>query len=144
MSGYAPRHIAPGPVLDIAGVAFRTYAIGLDAAPVGTILPALDPLGADLANAIAVEGGAEGHGFTILHEGEAGTWQLALWWAHGDILCQRLWRADPGTLDFVAVDDRPLMACVWELHVIAHEQRAWIAHMDGADYAAAAPIEGSL
>ncbi len=73
------------------------------------------------------EGDGHGLGFVVLHEGHDGTWLLMDWWAHGGILCQRLSLDDGG--GFRAVDDRPLLACVWELPVIAYERGAWIRHM---------------
>ena len=43
----------------------------------------------------------------------------------------RLARSD-GAGPFEPMDDRPLLACVWELEVIAEERAAFVAHMMGA------------
>lgn len=75
------------------------------------------------------EGEAEGAGFCILHAGEAGIWLLVDWWAHKDILCQRLAFADYTSGQFASVDHRPLHACVWEQIIHAHERNAWVKHM---------------
>jgi hypothetical protein len=65
------------------------------------------------------------YGFAILHQGEEAIWLLLHWWIDGGICAQRLWRAAHAqALSFVE-QDRPLMACVWELAVIDHERRAW-------------------
>ncbi|PZX19105.1 hypothetical protein LX81_00805 [Palleronia aestuarii] len=91
-----------------------------------------------LPETVEEEGGAVGVGFVVLHRGEAGTWLLMDWWAHGDILCQRLSRSDPDATDFVSMDDRPLSACVWELEPIAEERARFVATMmNGAPDAAA-------
>ena len=103
-------------------------AEGQAAPPAPLLRDAWRQVAATLPDAMAAEGGAEGAAFCILHRGQAGTWLLMDWWAHGDILCQRLARADADG-PFEAMDDRPLMACVWELEVIEEERRAWIARM---------------
>ncbi len=124
--------MAPMGRLDVAGHTLKRTVIHL------ANRPAPDP--ATLAEADAVaravlppaaeeEGGSEGLGFVVLHEGLQGTWLLLHWWAHGDILCGRLMRADPGGHDFAPQDRRPLVACVWELVVIDHERRAWVRAM---------------
>ncbi|MGW1677636.1 hypothetical protein [Saccharopolyspora sp. NPDC002376] len=65
------------------------------------------------------------HGFVIVHRGEDSTWLLVHWWEQ-DIRCQRLLRSDDG--DPFAPARAHLFACVWELHVIDHERRAWACH----------------
>ena len=66
------------------------------------------------------------YGFAILHRGDEVAWLLLHWWLDGGICAQRLWRSSlEGPLSFVE-QDRPLMACVWELAVIDHERRAWM------------------
>jgi hypothetical protein len=64
-------------------------------------------------------------GFAVLHRGDEAVWLLLHWWLDGGICAQRLLRAShQEPLAFVE-QDRPLMACVWELAVIDHERRAW-------------------
>ncbi|MEM7709864.1 MAG: hypothetical protein AAF264_03775 [Pseudomonadota bacterium] len=101
-----------------------------DAAPPEALRgAATETIAATLPPAMVGEGGSEGAAFAILHRGDQGIWLLMDWWAHGDILCQRLARADRGGTYFTAVDHRPLLACVWELEVIAAERAAFVAHM---------------
>lgn len=129
---YAPRRFTPLPAWDAAGLRLKPYAIraaDAPAPPPDLMAAARRSAEAGLAAAAPMEGGAEGFGHVVLHEGEAGTWLLLCWWAHGDICCERLLRAEPGGTDFVSVADRPLMACVWEMQVLAHENAAWMRHM---------------
>ena len=125
---YRPRAMAPMGRLDAGGHTLKLYAIHPEDRPA----PAERTWAAARAEAERIvpaaaerEGEAHGLGFAILHEGLQGTWLLLHWWAHGDILCGRLLRTEPGGFDFAPQDQRPLVACVWELAVIDHERRAW-------------------
>lgn len=71
------------------------------------------------------EGECHGLGFAILHVGTSAIWLLTHWWAHNEICCLQMSRADPDGIEFESVAHRPLMACVWELQIIKHEGRAW-------------------
>ena len=102
-------------------------ARGETAPPDGVLGAALRTVREVLPDAMASEGGSDGAAFVVLHRGEAGVWLLMDWWAHGDILCQRL--ACDTRDGFAAVEDRPLLACIWELEVIAAERDAFVAHM---------------
>jgi len=120
-AAYVPRPMAPGDLWQIDGFRLKTYAIGLPgAAPPGDPLRAAARREAEarLPQAALAEGEAHGLGFVILHEGAQGVWLLMHWWAHREICCGRLSRADPGSADFAAVDHRPLVACVWEMRVL--------------------------
>ncbi|MFO6465524.1 hypothetical protein ACK8OR_14100 [Jannaschia sp. KMU-145] len=117
---------------EVWGVTVKMHwidAAGQDAPPADLLADAWRVVADTLPDAMATEGGAEGAAFCILHRGEQGIWLLMDWWAHADILCQRLARADVGATLFESVDDRPLLACVWELEVIEAERLAWIEHM---------------
>ena len=102
---------------------------GADAPPPELLAAALGHAGAVLPGAMEAEGGASGAGYLVLHRGRQGTWLLMHWWAHGDILCGRLARAEPGGADFAAMDARPLIACVWEMEAMAEERDAWVGTM---------------
>lgn len=117
---------------EIWGVPVKMHWIdaeGANAPPAALLSEAWRTVASILPDAMATEGGAEGAAFCILHRGQQGTWLLMDWWAHADIICQRLARADVGDDLFEPMDDRPLLACVWELEVIEQERLAWIAHM---------------
>lgn len=117
---------------EIWGVPVKMHWIDVagEATPPATLLRAAWKTVADiLPDAMAAEDGSEGAAFSILHRGEQGIWLLMDWWAHGDILCQRLARADVDDDWFEPMGDRPLLACVWELEVIEEERKLWIAHM---------------
>ena len=147
---YHPRMMRPLGRLDVPGHALKLTAIHLAdrPAPGPAVLDAArEAAHRVLPPAAEREGGSEGFGFAVLHEGLQGTWLLLHWWAHGDILCGRLLRAEPGGSEFAPQDDRPLRACVWELVVFEHERAAWVAAMlreapDPAAYLARAMPEG--
>ena len=123
---YAPR---AGRALDpwaVGAMTLKVYHIG-PRPPSDALLAAARSEAARVEAAAAAEGEAAGQGFAVLHEGQKGTWLLLDWWAHGDILCQRL-SLDEGH-GFAPVDDRPLTACVWELPFLSHERDAWVRHM---------------
>lgn len=129
---YAPRYMTRLADIRAGDLTLKVYWIdahGAHAPPPALLEAAAAATRATLREAASAEGEAQGQGFAVLHRGDQGTWLLMDWWAHGDILCQRLARADPGTTGFVAMDHRPLMACVWEMQVIEAERRAWIDHM---------------
>ncbi|PWJ19120.1 hypothetical protein [Jannaschia seohaensis] len=131
---YAPRLTARLPDREAFGIPIKMHWIDLQgqAAPPGALLASAWACVAEvLPAAMAEEGGSEGAAFCVLHRGAEGVWLLMDWWAHGDILCQRLARADMDADPFELLTDRPLLACVWELEVIARERAAWIAHMMG-------------
>lgn len=134
---YAPRPLRALPAWTIGALAVKVYHIGARP-PSDALVQAARNEAARMDQAAMTEGEAHGLGFVVIHEGEAGTWLLMDWWAHGDILCQRL--SLGRGLDFEPVDDRPLSACVWELAVISHERTAWLRHMMGG----AADPEGYL
>lgn len=80
----------------------------------------------DRMTEVHAEGGHYGVGYLILHEGKLGYWLLFDWWAHGDICCQLLSRADSDRPSDLRPVSSPVMACVWESFVIAFERDAWI------------------
>ncbi|MGB3407548.1 MAG: hypothetical protein WBA67_08640 [Jannaschia sp.] len=130
--GFVPRTRARLPDGELWGVPVKMHWIdarGQAAPPAELLSDAWRAVSDILPDAMATEGGSEGAAFCVLHRGDHGIWLLMDWWAHGDILCQRLARASLGDTLFEPVTDRPLLACVWELEVIEAERRAFIAHM---------------
>lgn len=69
-----------------------------------------------------------GVAFMIVHRGEEALWVQLAWWEL-DMLHHRLFRAALGTVDLRRVPADGPAACVWELLVIDHERRAWVAHV---------------
>jgi hypothetical protein len=123
---YRPRPARALGVWELGGMRLKVYHIG-PAAPDAGRLEDVRAEAARIGPAARAEGEDHGLGFVVIHDGEVGTWLLLDWWAHGDILCQRLSLDDGG--GFASVDDRPLTACVWELPFLAHERDAWVRHM---------------
>lgn len=82
-----------------------------------------------LGSAAQIEGESGRLGYVVIHRGSVGVWLLIHWWAHGDICCGRLALAATGTTLFETMEQRPLLACVWEQLVMQHERDAWVRHM---------------
>ncbi len=87
-----------------------------------------------MATAILIEPSAlaDSHGVAILtmHLGLQGFWVLLDWWAHGDSLMHRHFRApveEPAALTDVSAEG--FGPCVWELAVQAYEREAWLRHV---------------
>lgn len=127
---YVEREFRAAGLWTIPGLRLKAYAIGTgDPVSPATLDAARSWSEAVLPDAAATEGGSSGLGYAIVHAGSLGTWLLAQWWAHGDICCQRMALAPPGTRAFASVGERPLHACVWEQVVIGHERDAWVRRM---------------
>lgn len=79
-----------------------------------------------------------GIAFLIVHHGDEALWVIVAWWWL-DILYQRLFRADPGSVALAPVPPDGPTACVWELLAIDHERQAWVTHVlarpDNPDFA---------
>lgn len=128
---YRRRHRARLTNAEVGGIEAKVRWIDARGgeAPPDLLAAALTCARAAVPTAMTEEGGDEGAAYLILHRGEMGTWLLMHSWAHGDILCARLAHAAPDSTAFAAADARPLVACVWELRVVADERRAWVEHM---------------
>ena len=130
---YVPRAASPLPLWESGGVNLKPTL--LRAAGRGMPTPTrLGQAQATAARALADEGVAGGSlGFAILHLGADADWLLVDWWVNGAALAQRLFAGTVAGGPFLPVAPRPLVACVWELAVIAHERAAWIAAMMDGD-----------
>lgn len=123
------RRTEPYGVVQLAGRAVKAYEITGSDDPVDEQIWA-----AALAAAHGALADAPGTspGFVILHLGEDSVGLLVHWWA-GDVCCQRVLTASlaaPGTFRHAPAGP---MACVWELHVIDHERRAWARNVLGGE-----------
>ena len=70
-----------------------------------------------------------GLGYIIFHEGRLANWLLLDWWADEIQIWHHLYRSDlanPAGFERVTSD---LIACIWELRLIAFEREAWIETM---------------
>ena len=88
-------------------------------------------------------------GFVLVHRGEEALWVIVGWWGL-DIMYHRLFRADLGSTALSRVGPDGPVGCVWELHVVDHERRAWVEHVmrrpvepDYDAYLDAAPDSGA-
>lgn len=63
----------------------------------------------------------------IVHKGREGTFLLLNWWAGENMLQHRVYLAPPGQPhEFSDITPTGVLACVWELAVLAFECNAWI------------------
>lgn len=70
-----------------------------------------------------------GVGLLIVHEGGDGNYVLVDWWLGKHKLKSYVYSADPGRVrpeEFRDVTSTGLTGCVWELHVLDFERRAWV------------------
>lgn len=126
---FALRRTEPFGVVQVAGRAVKAYEITVSDDPVDE---QIWTAALAAAQAALVDAPGTSPGFVILHLGEDSLGLLVHWWA-GDICCQRLLTAslaDPGTFRHAPAGP---MACVWELHVIDHERRAWARNVLGGE-----------
>jgi hypothetical protein len=131
---YRPRRFECLGVWRIGSFELKAYAITWRVESVASILPihiveAARRYAALIESEANTEGGHFDLGFVVLHEGRDRVYLLMDWWAHENVLCQALSKAEfdsPASFERVR---RPLVACVWEQLVIAHERDAWVRHM---------------
>ncbi|MEQ1810292.1 MAG: hypothetical protein ABL889_10210 [Terricaulis sp.] len=70
-----------------------------------------------------------GAGFVIVHEAQAFNTVAVDWWQNINELNHRFFRAPAGASDFADITATGESACVWELHVQAHERNTWLTHV---------------
>ncbi|QDU38324.1 hypothetical protein Mal4_26510 [Maioricimonas rarisocia] len=68
-----------------------------------------------------------GVGFLAIHAGKTGNFVFVDWWCDENELHHHVWMTPLGDpFEFEYLTPRGIAACVWDLHLIAHEQQAWI------------------
>jgi hypothetical protein len=119
---YRPRRTEPIGVHEVAGWAVKMIGIGADgrlpeeSERQAALAVAAEVLPDETSPSTAAGTGADAvrAGFLIVHPGEEALWVIVAWWRY-DILYQRLYRADLGSVDLSAVSPDGPTACVWEL-----------------------------
>jgi hypothetical protein len=70
-------------------------------------------------------------GFLVLHEGALANWLLVFDWANDIHLFHRLYKNVPSANNVSwQVVDSGLIACTWELAIVAIEREAWLAALE--------------
>ncbi|MEM7480926.1 MAG: GNAT family N-acetyltransferase [Acidobacteriota bacterium] len=140
--GYAPRPVTPLGVDLWEGWSIKLYSLSADGSPAPDeqVEEARRRVRSTLPEG-AQDDGRFGMAFALLHAGTEANWLLVDWWTEGGILRQRLLAAPlDRPLEYQAVHNADLHACVWEMAVIDHERRAWVetvmANPDGPDFGA--------
>jgi hypothetical protein len=129
MAAYQPRRTQSLGVVERAGWAVKI--IGITASgdlPGDTEVEAAARSVLELLPQPARTAKRPGAAFLIVHRGTEALWAIVGWWEL-DLLYQRMFRADPGTVTFRRVPPDGPTACVWELLAIDHERRSWVAHV---------------
>ncbi|MEM9348665.1 MAG: nuclear transport factor 2 family protein [Pseudomonadota bacterium] len=131
LAPYTPRRFSFLGLEHVSGMAVKLYAIALPNATTdeGNIRQALAQQLPELVAKAVLAGNHHGQAYCIIHVSDQSAWLLFDWWAHGDITCHILLRAEAQLLDFQVVTTGHLNACVWESQIIEHERRAWVQHM---------------
>jgi hypothetical protein len=138
---YAPRSLRHLGTRVVAGHHLKCYALGIPGA-----MPAPEQVGAALAFAqqrlVEPRRGPtlagldwsrvprHGLGVLIVHRGREGVFALLDVWIGENMLEHHVGLAGPGPgAGFGHLPAEAAAMCVWELEVLAHERRAWLAHM---------------
>ena len=120
---YRPRRFHCYGNRNLSGLDVKLYSIHAERDPGSGPEPAFhhmrDRMVAELTRQVEVIG----PGYGIVHFGEAATWLLLRAWCEGGIVAGVL-HADRGE-GFRPVAE-PIVECVWEAVVCAHERDAWV------------------
>ncbi len=74
-----------------------------------------------------VGGSVHGEAFVVVHAGEDSVWLLVHWWTDACLLHHRMVAASLETPDSFDIEvPETLIACTWELAVVAFEREAWV------------------
>lgn len=123
---YAPRPTRLHRVIRAQGWTVKLYGIshGRPAVEDGMLDAAAE---AGLAHLpAAAEPGVFDIGFVIAHQGQDAEWVLVHWWQTGGVLARRLLVRPCGAVHAFTTAPDHLLACVWELPVLAFERDAWV------------------
>jgi hypothetical protein len=124
---YSPRVVATRGIWDLDVLQFKVYdLLAKDKTVTDEMIKTAEVFLREEVIPDAEEmGDSNGVGFVIIHPGDLGVTIAAQWWAQGSVLCQRIYRRQYD--DVVPLDtiNRPAVACVWELEIIAAEQNIW-------------------
>ncbi len=133
-AAYADRLIRFLGIWEINGWKLKVYGISAarDVSDELTVDPAIIESGRRIAETVFIRNSTTNSynlGYIIFHEGRLANWLLLDWWADEIQVRQQLFRSDsPYPATFKRVTDE-LIACIWELRVVAFEREAWIETM---------------
>jgi hypothetical protein len=133
-SEYTERVVRFLGVWDINGWKLKVYAISAKRtlADAEVVSAKIIQAGHDIAAEVFThqpEANSYGLGYVIFHEGIFATWLLLDWWADEIQLRHQLFKANAlGAPAFERVTT-DLIACVWELAIVAFEREAWVETM---------------
>lgn len=65
-------------------------------------------------------------GFAVLHQGRLGNWLLLDWWSHDVLWKQILFRSETIHDPHFTKDPNAVVACTWEVPLIAFERDHWV------------------
>jgi hypothetical protein len=98
------------------------------------LIEAAEAAAADILPTPAITPIRYGVGFLGIHDGRGAGLVFVDWWENENDLQHHVFLSpdqDRGTLRPAAATD--LVACVWDLAVVAHEREAWLRHVFAAD-----------
>ncbi|MEI5997918.1 hypothetical protein H3V53_12135 [Paraburkholderia bengalensis] len=72
-------------------------------------------------------------GFAVLHQGRLGNWLLVDWWSHDVLWKQILFRSDSIKDPVFTKDPNAVVACTWEIPLIAFERDHWVRNVQKID-----------
>ncbi|GAA1407921.1 MULTISPECIES: hypothetical protein [Oerskovia] len=127
---YAPRLVRALPPVEAGGRLLKVYVMFAEPDSFSRD-PDPEWLREQVTSVLDTPPGEGDHplGFLILHHGKEGTYLLLSQWFDADML--KHWvrgtsGAEEGGESFAPLAQRELIACVWELAIIAFERNAWV------------------
>ncbi len=131
ISPYQKRHIRFTRLVHVGDWTVKIYWISPDSeTPDPDLISAgLDLAGSTLPNS-AFDEGRHGAAVVIVHEARDGCYVLLDWWVCENMLQHRVFHSVSGNpAEFVDFGVTGVIACVWELYVLAFEREAWVEHV---------------
>lgn len=125
---YVPRKVNPRPVIAVNGYRLKPYEIYFDEAVKGRIED--DELQGIISPCLPVSDDPLDHGigFVMVHFARDGNYLLLSRWYGGNMLKHDLFelKQTAGGWQVISLESTGIVACVWELQVIACERQTWI------------------
>lgn len=126
---YRRRHIRLLQLWTVSDWRLKIYGICADPeGPAHGLVERARRLAFDVLPQPAVTSARYGVGFMGVHQGVGASMVFVSWWERQNELHHHAWRsAGASSVDFEYVSPLGLVACVWDLAVVAFEREAWIA-----------------
>ena len=128
--GFDERYLRPAGVVTVSGWQVKQYRVTVRDEPVAAaVLAAAEQFMVKLLPAAESADGTPRVAFSVLHKGMDAIWLNLYAWVQEAIVHCRAASAPLAAPTSFAELSEPLIGCVWELPVLAHERSAWVRHV---------------